>query len=117
MLLLCRSHHIAVHEHHLVITRSAQPFTGAMKASGGFDFATQAGTRLVPPDDPGEVVLAFETATVDHGAPVDPERISTLGGGEGFNLGECVRWLFDAARLHRQRTGPDDEATASTSAA
>lgn len=40
-----------------------------------------------------------------------PERICTLGGGEGFDLHECVRWIFDAARLHDDGL-PRDEAEA-----
>ncbi|GAA4284380.1 HNH endonuclease signature motif containing protein [Brevibacterium daeguense] len=142
MLLLCRSHHIAVHEHHLLITRATTPFTGALQATSGFDFATEDGTRLVPPEDPDKEMRVFDTATIrkrdaadsDHmfspaaqevttspPAPADilgtvpaatlpsPDRISTIGGGEGFDLGECVRWIFDAARFLGQRTGPEDD--------
>jgi hypothetical protein len=47
LLLLCRSHHIAVHEHRLRITRTENPvFSGALRAGTGFAFHTQEGIRL-----------------------------------------------------------------------
>ena len=128
MLLLCRSHHIAVHEHGLRITRTEDPvFSGALRAGTGFAFHTQEGIRIRPGDaadlevpDPGvstpsagsardadgvvtrPLVLGIPHA---HLGPHEPE-IVTEGGGWGFTLDAGVAWLFDAEatlREHRLR--------------
>ncbi|WP_180953187.1 HNH endonuclease signature motif containing protein [Brevibacterium ihuae] len=138
MLLLCRSHHIAVHEHAVVITRavpssppsmdaacaapSASAVPSASAAARRFVF-TVDGADLMPEPSAGSDVAVFDSAwfrwsdayrirsgersagtlqqASENQGPdaVEPDRIRTLGGGEGFDLGECVRWIFDAARL------------------
>lgn len=109
MLLLCRSHHIAVHEHGVAITRRADevPDDGGARSGRhpglGFVF-TAAGAELMPMWSEADDVGVFDTAWLswdDYDRVANhPERICTLGGGEGFDLHECVRWIFDAARLH-----------------
>lgn len=105
LILLCRSHHIAVHEHGLRIVRTTSSFSGALEGAPAFAFLLPDGHQLFACDaeDPlgrvfdtarlGEVVEAVEKATAD----ADP---STLGGGYGFDLGNCVAWMFEAEARH-----------------
>lgn len=132
MLLLCRSHHIAIHEHGVSIARRAgevpdggahdddahdgNAHRGAARTDRhpgvGFVF-TAAGAELMPTWRETDDVGVFDTAWLswdDYDRVANhPERICTLGGGEGFDLHECVRWVFDAARLHGDGL-PRDEA-------
>ena len=110
MLLLCRSHHIAVHENRLRITRAAaRPLTGALRAGSGFDFHTEEGVLLRAGEEPP--ADARTAATVTHPSLVDlPDArlgpcepdIVTIGGGWGFTLESGVAWLFDAERALRE---------------
>lgn len=105
LILLCRSHHIAVHEHGLRIVRTTSPFSGVLEGAPAFAFLLPDGHELFACDaeDPlgrvfdtarlGEVVEVVEKATAD----ADP---STLGGGYGFDLGNCVAWMFEAEARH-----------------
>lgn len=139
MLLLCRSHHIAIHEHGVAITRradevpddgshddgshdddshAADAHDGGVRSGRhpGVDFVfTAAGAELMPTWSETDDVGVFDTAWLswdDYDRVANhPERICTLGGGEGFDLHECVRWIFDAARLHDDGL-PRDEAGA-----
>ncbi|MBM7529966.1 HNH endonuclease [Brevibacterium luteolum] len=127
LILLCRSHHIAVHEHHLRIARTDAPHSGARQGSTGFVFLTEDGrdvgkfeTHLLlappghtqdtidwtpsehPPDDLDEVTEVMSEPLNLTACPFEqlygPDRISTFGGGYGFNLAECVSWLFDVEK-------------------
>lgn len=127
LVLLCRSHHIAVHEHHLRIARTDAPHSGARQGSTGFVFLTADGrdvgkfeTHLLlaspghtqvtidwtplehPPDDLDEVTEVMSEPLNLTACPFEqlygPDRISTFGGGYGFNLAECVSWLFDVEK-------------------
>lgn len=115
MLLLCRSHHIAVHENRLRITRAAdRPLTGALRAGSGFDFHTEEGVLLRAGDElPSDLKTA---TTVTHPSlvdlpsarlgPCEPD-IVTIGGGWGFTLDSGVAWLFDAERTLREHRGDE----------
>ena len=127
LVLLCRSHHIAVHEHHLRIARTDAPHSGARQGSTGFVFLTADGrdvgkfeTHLLlaspghtqvtidwtplehPPDDLDEVTEVMSEPLNLTACPFEqlygPDRISTFGGGYGFNLAECVSWIFDVKK-------------------
>lgn len=127
LVLLCRSHHIAVHEHHLRIARTDAPHSGARQGSTGFVFLTADGrdvgkfeTHLLlaspghtqvtidwtplehPPDDLDEVTEVMSEPLNLTACPFEqlygPDRISTFGGGYGFNLAECVSWIFDVEK-------------------
>lgn len=127
LILLCRSHHIAVHEHHLRIDRTDAPHSGARQGSTGFVFLTEDGrdvgkfeTHLLlapsghtqdtidwtplehPPDDLDEVTEVMSEPLNLTACPFEqlygPDRVSTFGGGYGFNLAECVSWLFDVEK-------------------
>ncbi|RAA20503.1 hypothetical protein DN465_31770, partial [Burkholderia multivorans] len=105
LILLCRSHHIAVHEHGLRIVRTTASFSGALEGAPAFAFLLPDGHQLFAceEEDPfhrvfdtarlGEVVEAVEKATEN----ADP---STLGGGYGFDLGNCLAWMFEAEARH-----------------
>lgn len=117
MLLLCRSHHIAVHENRLRITRSGECFSGALRAGRGFAFYTEDGVRIRPgdpdaleapvvgsgPDADGvltrPLVLGLPGARL---GPQEPE-IVTEEGGWGFTLDAGITWLFDAEATLRER--------------
>lgn len=120
MLLLCRSHHIAVHEHRLRITRTEDPvFSGALRAGTGFAFHTHEGIRIRP-GDAADLEASAPSAGSDrnvdgvvtrplvlgiphaHLGPHEPE-IVTEGGGWGFTLDAGVAWLFDAEAALRER--------------
>lgn len=127
MLLLCRSHHIAVHENRLRITRAVdRPLTGALRAGSGFDFHTEGGVLLRAgdelPSDPPDFSDPETAATVTHPSlvdlpnarlgPCEPD-IVTIGGGWGFTLDAGVAWLFDAERtLREHRTGEQAQGSA-----
>lgn len=102
LVLLCRSHHIAVHEHGLTIVRTAASFSGALEGAPAFAFFLPDGSELFACDaeapgrrvfDTAKLVRVVEKAT----AKADP---STLGGGYGFDLGNCVAWMFEAEARH-----------------
>lgn len=102
LILLCRSHHIAVHEHGLTIVRTAASFSGALEGAPAFAFFLPDGSELFACDsehpgrrvfDTAKLVRVVEKAT----AKADP---STLGGGYGFDLGNCVAWMFEAEARH-----------------
>ena len=129
MLLLCRSHHIAVHENRLRITRAAdRRFTGALRGGTGFDFHTEEGVLIragaagsaTTADDTTEAGGASEGPATDDepeasvtrpvlldlpGARLGPREpdIVTIGGGWGFTLDAGVTWLFDAEAILRER--------------
>lgn len=130
MLLLCRSHHIAVHENRLRITRAVdRPLTGALRAGSGFDFHTEEGALLRAcdelPSDPeasSDLSDLGAAATVTHPSlvdlpnarlgPCEPD-IVTIGGGWGFTLDTGVAWLFDAERILREhRIGEQEQGSA-----
>ncbi|QIN29583.1 HNH endonuclease signature motif containing protein [Brevibacterium luteolum] len=127
LILLCRSHHIAVHEHHLRIARTDAPHSGAREGTTGFVFLTEDGrdvgrfeTHLLlappghtrdsfdwtplehPPEDLDEVTEVMSEPLNLTACPFEqlygPDRVSTFGGGYGFNLAECVSWLFDVEK-------------------
>lgn len=130
MLLLCRSHHIAVHENRLRITRAAdRPFTGALRAGSGFDVHTEEGALLRAGDellsdpsdcpdsaDPAPATSVTHPSLVDlpnaRLGPCEPD-IVTIGGGWGFTLDAGVAWLFDAERtLRDHRAGGQAQGSA-----
>ena len=117
MLLLCRSHHIAVHENRLRIARSGECFSGALRAGRGFAIYTEDGVRIQPgdpdaleapvvgsvPDADGvltrPLVLGLPGALL---GPQEPEVV-TEEGGWGFTLDAGIAWLFDAEATLRER--------------
>jgi len=107
MLLLCRSHHIAVHESRLRITRAVdRPLTGALHAGSGFDFHTEEGALLRAHEElPAGAATVTQPSLVDlpnaRLGPCEPD-IVTVGGGWGFTLDHGVAWLFDAERILRE---------------
>ena len=117
MLLLCRSHHIAVHESRLRITRSGERFAGALRAGTGFAFHTEEGV-LIRPGDPDALEAPVVGSDPDAdgaltrplvlglpGARLSPQEpeIVTEEGGWGFTLDAGVTWLFDAEATLRER--------------
>ncbi len=102
MLLLCRSHHIAVHENRLRITRATdRPLTGALRAGSGFDFHTEEGMPLRTGGEPSSEPSPEPSLPRARPRPCEPE-IVTIGGGWGFTLDAGVAWLFDAERTLRE---------------
>lgn len=108
LVLVCRRHHVVVHEGGLTLTRSASPWRrfevrlpdGRLLSDawlGGVSAETLE--HLVVTDAAArgaglEPIATFET---EIGAD-DPARIAPRAGGEGFSLHECVRVLFDIRR-------------------
>ncbi len=111
LVLLCRSHHIAVHEGGIRISRTPD---------GGYQAAQRGGTgwRFVLPDGSTVASTGWRVMTADrltrelaaaaeqssHASPPDPTTIAAVGGGAGFQLQDCVRALFGMA------LAPDSEA-------
>ncbi|OYN89081.1 HNH endonuclease [Parenemella sanctibonifatiensis] len=97
LVLLCRRHHTLIHEAGITITASAAPVPGhrfrfrrangapiepiALSASREYAWAQEL-SAVIPPAD----------ANVGSIGPID---VRTVGQGEGFNLHECVRVLFE----------------------
>lgn len=99
MTLLCRRHHVHVHEGGLRLTRLPEP-------RRGFHFALPdgrpiTGTWLADASPEAlEHLLAYAQSDVGHRTgrddpPPDPARIFPPHAGIGFQLHECVRVLFD----------------------
>ncbi|MFC7621139.1 DUF222 domain-containing protein [Microlunatus sp. GCM10028923] len=102
LILLCGAHHTAVHEGGMTIVRRAgAPFLGAHTGDPGWQFllpggqpVAESGWRVMPTDR-----LFRELSTVHPSGPnghdhPDATTIRTIGGGEGFNLHNCVEALF-----------------------
>ncbi len=95
MILLCRRHHVHVHEGGIQIT--CRP--------GGrhrFHFALPDGRPItgtwldqITPDALTNLLARTRAETPREHQPVDPTRIFPPHAGAGFNLHECVRVLFD----------------------
>jgi hypothetical protein len=133
LILLCRWHHTTVHEGGIAISRTAEPiYEAAQTGATGWQFrlpdgrpVAASGWRVMSADrlqrelaeaDAAATarrnndLTAAETTvgttvetTVEPGAPIDPDRIRTIGGGAGFRLVECVRVLFDMTLDDDQR--------------
>ena len=84
LMAVCQHHHTYLHEGHVRVT--GRP--------GAWEFTLPDGRTLRPGDqpDPEEVDTVVRLATTR--AAQQPDRISPVGGGEGFDLHECVRVLF-----------------------
>lgn len=97
LLLLCRRHHVLVHEGGLIIT----PGSGVHRHTFHLpDGQPLTGTwREDAPVDQLEYTLAHHTYTTGDAHDADDDsadRLTPRHGGAGFSLFECVRVLFDA---------------------
>ncbi|RBP64667.1 uncharacterized protein DUF222 [Brevibacterium sanguinis] len=106
LILLCRTHHTAVHEHGLTIRRTPAPFAGRLRGAPAFAFFTPAGAELLPLGDDWRARQVFDTARVVERAEAatleaDP---SIRGGGWGFRLANCLAWMFEAEWRHARES-------------
>lgn len=85
LMAICQHHHTYVHEGRVRVSGSP----------GAWRFTLPDGRTLDPGNlpEPDEIDAVIRLAAAR--AAEDPERISPIGGGEGFSLHECVRVLFD----------------------
>ncbi|WP_411267721.1 HNH endonuclease [Parenemella sanctibonifatiensis] len=97
LVLLCRRHHTLIHEAGITITASAAPVPGHR-----FRFRRANGAPIEPiaPRASREYAWAQELSAVIPPADanvgsIGPIDVRTVGQGEGFNLHECVRVLFE----------------------
>ncbi|WP_350271433.1 DUF222 domain-containing protein [Brevibacterium sp. CBA3109] len=102
LILLCRTHHTAVHKYELNISRTSAPFAGTLGGQAAFAFFLPDGSQLLPLEEGKRGRHVFDTARlVDVAekavAEADP---STLGGGYGFSLDYCIAWMFEAEWRH-----------------
>lgn len=88
LMAICQHHHTYLHEGHVRVTGGP----------GAWEFTLPDGRTLRPGDvpDPEEVDAVVRHAAA--AAAADPTGISPVGGGEGFDLHECVRVLFALQR-------------------
>lgn len=105
LVLLCRAHHTAVHEHGLRIERTDAPFAGALAGGAAFVFLTPDGSELLPLGDGWRAVRAFDTARVIETTRTAKRAVAgadpgTRGGGYGFSLRDCIAWMFEAESRH-----------------
>ena len=101
-ILLCRTHHTAVHRYELNISRTPAPFAGTLDGGAAFAFFLPDGSQLLPLEEGKRGRQVFDTARLvevveEAMAEADP---STLGGGYGFNLDNCIAWMFEAEWRH-----------------
>lgn len=107
LVLVCRRHHVLIHEGGLVLTRTDRPWrrfavhlpdgrllsdnwlAGVSAGSLGDLLIADAAAR-----EAGLLGGSFTAATEDS-PDAAPDRIAARHGGEGFSLHECVRVLFD----------------------
>ncbi|MCI4010512.1 HNH endonuclease signature motif containing protein [Brevibacterium sp. ZH18] len=102
LILLCRTHHTAVHKYQLTISRTDARFAGALEGRAAFAFFLPDGSEMLPLEQGQAGRPVFDTARlvkVAEEAVVDADP-STLGGGYGFNLDNCVDWMFEAEWRH-----------------
>lgn len=102
LILLCRTHHTAVHKYELNISRTAAPFAGTLGGQAAFAFFLPDGSQLFPLEERKRGRQVFDTARLvgvaeKAVAEADP---STLGGGYGFSLDYCIAWMFEAEWRH-----------------
>lgn len=102
LVLLCRTHHTAVHKYELNISRTSAPFSGALGGQAAFAFFLPDGSQLLPLEEGKRGRQVFDTARLvevaeEAVAEADP---STLGGGYGFSLDYCIAWMFEAEWRH-----------------
>lgn len=102
LILLCRTHHTAVHKYELNISRTAAPFAGTLDGQAAFAFFLPDGSQLLPLEERKRGRPVFDTARLvkvaeKAVAEADP---STLGGGYGFSLDYCIAWMFEAEWRH-----------------
>lgn len=102
LVLLCRSHHTAVHKYELDISRTSASFAGALGGQAAFAFFLPDGSQLLPLEAGKRGRQVFDTARLVEVAEkavaeADP---STLGGGYGFSLDYCIAWMFEAEWRH-----------------
>ncbi|GAA1867875.1 HNH endonuclease signature motif containing protein [Brevibacterium marinum] len=102
LILLCRTHHTAVHRYELDISRTSAPFAGTLGGQAAFAFFLPDGSQLLPLESGQRGRQVFDTAllvkVVEQAvAEADP---STFGGGYGFHLDYCIAWMFEAERRH-----------------
>ncbi|SDT14668.1 HNH endonuclease [Brevibacterium sandarakinum] len=102
LILLCRSHHTAVHRYELDISRTSAPFAGTLDGQAAFAFFLPDGSQLLPLEAGKRGRQVFDTARLVEVAEkavaeADP---STLGGGYGFSLDYCIAWMFEAEWRH-----------------
>lgn len=102
LILLCRSHHTAVHKYQMHIERTGEPFAGAMQAPAAFAFSLPDGSQLSPWGSGVRGRGAFDTAVLTKAAEEATANadLSTVGGGYGFHLGRCIEWMFEAEWRH-----------------
>lgn len=102
LILLCRTHHTAVHKYELNISRTPAPFAGTLDGQAAFAFFLPDGSQLLPLEERRRGRHVFDTARLvkvaeKAVAEADP---STLGGGYGFSLDYCIAWMFEAEWRH-----------------
>lgn len=106
LILLCRAHHTAVHEHGLTIRRTAAPFAGKLQGGTAFAFFTPDGSELLPLRDGRRGRQVFDSARLvktvrEAMIEADPR---TRGGGWGFDLANCLAWMFEAEWRHARES-------------
>lgn len=102
LILLCRTHHTAVHKYELNISRTSASFAGTLSGQAAFAFFLPDGSQLLPPEEGKLGRRVFDTAQLvevaeEAVAEADP---STVGGGYGFSLDYCIAWMFEAEWRH-----------------
>ncbi|WP_193070519.1 HNH endonuclease signature motif containing protein [Brevibacterium sp. FME37] len=102
LILLCRTHHTAVHRYELNISRTSAPFAGTLGGQAAFAFFLPGGSQLLPLEEGKRGRIVFDTARLvkvaeEAVAEADPR---TVGGGYGFSLDYCIAWMFEAEWRH-----------------
>ncbi|MDN5805608.1 MAG: HNH endonuclease [Brevibacterium sp.] len=102
LILLCRTHHTAVHKYELNISRTSAPFAGTLGGQAAFAFFLPDGSQLLPLEEGKRGRQVFDTARLVEAAEeaVSKADPSTLGGGYGFSLDYCIAWMFEAEWRH-----------------